>query len=112
MSPGPTPREASTRHRCPKCGGQVWQVHRRRLDRWLSSWVRVHRYRCGDARCRWEGNFRSRSHGRHEAKTPAWVWVLVVLLAIVVTMVLVAVAGKGGGGGPSPTSRNYSTVVE
>jgi Na+-driven multidrug efflux pump len=74
--------------------------------------VRLHRYRCGDPACRWEGNFRSHAHGRHDAKTPAWVWVVVVVAAIVVAIFLVWYAGKGGGGGAAPTSRNYSTVVD
>ena len=41
--------------RCPKCGGEVSRIHRRPLDRLRSLVSPVHRYRCYDLRCRWEG---------------------------------------------------------
>lgn len=40
---------------CPRCGGSIHRVHRKRVDRWINAYVPVRRYRCADSRCRWEG---------------------------------------------------------
>lgn len=50
-------------HTCPRCHGMVYRVHRRFLDRCLSVALPVHRYRCGEMGCDWEGNLRIRRHG-------------------------------------------------
>lgn len=42
-------------HACPQCGSELWRVHRLRSDRWLSLLRNIHRYRCRDLACRWEG---------------------------------------------------------
>jgi hypothetical protein len=42
-------------HACPQCGGEVSRVHRHLRDRALSFVLRIHRYRCGDPQCGWEG---------------------------------------------------------
>ena len=49
-------RSASqTALRCPRCGGGVHRVHRRRGDRIVSLFVPVRRYRCSNKECRWCG---------------------------------------------------------
>ena len=40
---------------CPACGGELTRVHRHALDRWVSLFRSVHRYRCLDPGCGWEG---------------------------------------------------------
>lgn len=40
---------------CPRCGGGVHRVHRRRGDRIVSFFVPVRRYRCSNRECRWCG---------------------------------------------------------
>ena len=41
--------------KCPKCNGAIHRVHRSALDRWVSAYVPVRRYRCADSRCGWQG---------------------------------------------------------
>ncbi len=40
---------------CPGCGALVERVHRHPLDRFVSMFESVHRYRCTDPQCGWEG---------------------------------------------------------
>jgi hypothetical protein len=40
---------------CPGCGGPLERVHRHALDRFLSAFRSMHRYRCCDPDCAWEG---------------------------------------------------------
>lgn len=42
-------------HSCPDCGGNVYRIPRRTIDRVVSFFHRVHRYRCSTASCAWEG---------------------------------------------------------
>ena len=42
-------------HACPQCGAKVWRVHRHLSDRLASLFHNVHRYRCRDVSCGWEG---------------------------------------------------------
>lgn len=68
--------ERYTAIKCPKCSGAIHRVHRTSLDRWVSAYVPVRRYRCADSRCRWEGlrtgtsrqgsPSRNRAHARDE----------------------------------------------
>jgi predicted RNA-binding Zn-ribbon protein involved in translation (DUF1610 family) len=49
---------SSTRHHvhaCPECGQEVHRIHRHLRDRMMSLGLRVHRYRCTNAACGWEG---------------------------------------------------------
>ena len=48
-------RPSLTRRQCPRCGGRLRRVHRRRADRLLSKYVPVARYRCASRECHWEG---------------------------------------------------------
>lgn len=64
---------------CPACGGALERVHRDALDRFVSLFRRVHRYRCIDPACGWLGVL-----GRDVAGAPptaAWrkplVWFLI-----------------------------------
>jgi hypothetical protein len=43
---------------CPKCGGSARRVPRRQLDRVLSLFGRVHRFRCTRETCGWIGSVR------------------------------------------------------
>lgn len=49
---------------CPRCKGSIYRVPRRTVDRILSLFVPVHRYRCSMMGCDWEGNLRVRRHLR------------------------------------------------
>jgi hypothetical protein len=40
---------------CPACGSPLERLHRHALDRWVSLFRAVHRYRCTDPACAWEG---------------------------------------------------------
>jgi hypothetical protein len=40
---------------CPTCGGGLRRIHRRSLDRLISVFVPVRRYRCRNNECRWQG---------------------------------------------------------
>ena len=46
---------------CPLCAEGLIRIRRRTIDRLLSLFVLVHRYRCADGLCGWEGNLRIRS---------------------------------------------------
>jgi len=53
---------------CPMCAeGYLIRVRRRVVDRLLSLFVLVHRYRCPCFSCQWEGNLRV--HNRAEFRT-------------------------------------------
>ena len=41
--------------RCPKCGGGIHRIHRTAVDRLVSLYVPVRRYRCESEACRWRG---------------------------------------------------------
>lgn len=47
------------RHACPRCKGSVYRVPRRFVDLLLSTLMPVHRYRCDEMGCTWEGNLRT-----------------------------------------------------
>jgi hypothetical protein len=47
--------------RCPDCDDLLTQVPRRFIDRALSVFVSMHRYRCPNFLCAFEGNLRDRS---------------------------------------------------
>lgn len=51
---GPSPGRA-----CPRCSGPVYRIPRRFVDLLLSAVVPVHRYRCDEMGCNWEGNLRA-----------------------------------------------------
>jgi hypothetical protein len=54
FAPAPsTPMNAPS---CPMCGGPLRRIHRRFIDRVLSLFRPVRRYRCPQPTCRWEGN--------------------------------------------------------
>jgi hypothetical protein len=41
---------------CPRCNGFVRRIRRRPIDRLVSVFVPMHRYRCCELGCGWEGN--------------------------------------------------------
>lgn len=44
---------------CPECGERsLIRIHRRMIDRLLGIFVKVHRYRCQEFPCRWEGRLK------------------------------------------------------
>jgi hypothetical protein len=47
--------------RCPDCDDLLVRVPRRMIDRALSVFVCMHRYRCANFLCAFEGNLRDRS---------------------------------------------------
>ncbi len=47
--------------RCPACGAPgLIRIHRRPIDRFLSLFVGLQRYRCPQFQCQWEGNLSQR----------------------------------------------------
>ena len=44
--------------KCPQCAGYTTRVHRRMIDRVISLIVPVHRYKCHNYQCQWQGNVR------------------------------------------------------
>jgi hypothetical protein len=50
----------SRRHKraCPKCGGDLFRIARRSIDRAISAFMPVQRFRCHFFSCHWEGNIR------------------------------------------------------
>jgi len=53
---------------CPRCGGGLQRVHRHSLDRAISVFVPVQRYRCTNRDCGWSGVRVSTHSGRGRAK--------------------------------------------
>lgn len=49
--------------RCPRCSGEIHRVHRHLLDRLISLYVPVRRYRCANGSCRWQGLRVGATHG-------------------------------------------------
>jgi hypothetical protein len=45
---------------CPKCGRHALRIRRRPLDRVVSVFGTVWRFRCSDPACDWAGNVRMR----------------------------------------------------
>lgn len=56
---------------CPICGKRnLIRVHRRRLDRLFCVFVKVHRYRCQEYPCTWEGRLKVPEPARTSANGP------------------------------------------
>ena len=53
---------------CPRCGGGLQRVHRQSIDRAVSIFVPVRRYRCTHRDCGWTGVRVSTHSGRGRAK--------------------------------------------
>ena len=58
----------SQTHTCPQCSDQVYRVPRRLVDRMISLFTPVQRYRCLSPYCEWEGNLSKTD--RTEAPAP------------------------------------------
>lgn len=53
------PDEGESSLTCPKCGGNdLVRIRRRVVDRLLSIFVKLRRYRCPEPRCEWVGNLK------------------------------------------------------
>jgi len=57
---------------CPACGLPLVRLHRHALDRWISVFRSVHRYRCTDASCGWEGLVGREPTGLHQPAALTW----------------------------------------
>jgi hypothetical protein len=55
--------------RCPRCDGSIHRVHRHAVDRVISIFVSVRRYRCANDACRWHGLRVGTGHGSGQAPT-------------------------------------------
>ena len=44
--------------KCPLCAGYATRIRRRRIDRFISLFKPVYRYRCQNYYCQWRGNIR------------------------------------------------------
>jgi hypothetical protein len=56
---------------CPKCGGPIHRIHRKPLDRLISLYVPVRRYRCHNSGCAWRGLRVGRHHVSAHRARPA-----------------------------------------
>jgi hypothetical protein len=52
-----------TLQRCPQCNGSIYRIHRHRLDRLISLYVPVQRFRCANDQCLWRGLRVGAGHG-------------------------------------------------
>jgi hypothetical protein len=102
-APGGTGAPGRPRRRsCRRCGGELERLHRTPADRFVDVLYRVHRYRCCNAACGWEGILHApkrRPAGRRRLLgTPAWVWLLALLLSLALGALLLGLPG----GPPKP----------
>lgn len=59
LSTGPASHASvATERTCSLCGEELIRIRRRAIDRLLSLFVPVQRYRCPRFSCQWEGNLR------------------------------------------------------
>lgn len=63
--------DPATGHQCPLCRNELRRTWRRPVDKFASLFLPLHRYRCGNFSCQWEGNFRVQGAGRKGAKSSA-----------------------------------------
>lgn len=81
-------------HRCPECGHEVERVHRHLGDRVVAILERIHRYRCLNAACGWEGIISLPSAAPAASDAPPITWKLRLLWLLVgAAIALSAVAG-------------------
>jgi hypothetical protein len=66
-----TPASSSDKlsYRCPLCHGELRRTWRQPVDRFASLFLPLHRYRCVNFGCQWEGNFRTHSHHAQAANS-------------------------------------------
>jgi hypothetical protein len=55
---------------CPRCGGPVFRIRRRSIDRLLSLIRPVQRYQCSALECEWQGNLPRGPVPRNEQFVP------------------------------------------
>jgi len=85
---------------CPACGSSLVRLHRHALHRWVSVFLSVHRYRCTDPACGWEGVVGREPAGQARAEAPTWrgrlAWLLggVALAMACMMPVLLAIQGR------------------
>jgi len=53
---------------CPRCACHLTRIHRRFIDRLLSIFIPVYRYRCYNLSCEWTGNIRVHHHSKRHTK--------------------------------------------
>lgn len=53
---------------CPRCGDALQRIHRNSIDRAISLFISVRRYRCTNRDCGWSGRRVSTSGGRGRAR--------------------------------------------
>lgn len=51
-------QRVSTGYVCPHCGGRVYKIRRRAIDRIFSLVLDIRRFRCPSSECAWVGNLR------------------------------------------------------
>ncbi len=76
-------------HACPQCGAKVWRVHRHLSDQLASLFKNVHRYRCRDVDCGWEGTFARPPRRTATRRSLVARWTLAGLAASLVVMAVI-----------------------
>ena len=68
---------------CPKCGADLDRIRRTSIDRLVSVFYEVHRYKCHSSRCDWSGLRHPLKGSRRGSTATATIWLTVGLLALV-----------------------------
>jgi hypothetical protein len=69
---------------CPRCRGEVRRVHRHLSDRIVNLVTPIHRYRCRNSHCGWEGNINDTRVGKRKKPLPKLTLVIMVTFAVLV----------------------------
>jgi hypothetical protein len=62
--------QSLARLRCPQCNGEIYRVHRHAVDRWISLYMPVQRYRCANDQCLWHDLRVGVGHGSGRSLSP------------------------------------------
>lgn len=90
--PLPTVANGTSHHRCPRCDGRLIRAWRRPVDRFMCNFVPLHRYRCGDFSCQWEGNLRTArgKESQNDNERPLMMIFGIIVAAVVMSLAAIA----------------------
>jgi hypothetical protein len=71
---------------CPECGGDLRRVHRHATDRLASMVETMHRYRCSNGECAWEGLLPHRHRRARKSDSRAREWLIVLAAAAIIAL--------------------------
>jgi MYXO-CTERM domain-containing protein len=92
---------------CPVCGHPLERLHRHALDRWVSLFRDVHRYRCTHPACAWEGVLTHHGQAPVAAHPHTWrlrsLWFCTGAVVALATAQGARLALRWSSGAPAPT---------